>query len=73
MAIDFAPTEEQALICQTVEDFAAAELRPHMREREAAGGIPAELRKSFRDIGLDLLSLPEGHGGLGADDRLRVL
>lgn len=73
MPIDFSLSEEQELICRTVEDFARAELREQMRAHEAAGGLSERTRRLAHELGLDRLNLPEAHGGHGADERLLAL
>ena len=41
--IDFEPSEEQALIRDTVGEFAKSEIRPRAREADEAGKIPADV------------------------------
>jgi len=63
--IDFEPTDEQALVIETVRQFAENELRPHAREAEEAGALPASALESAHALGLVANGLPEAHGGGG--------
>ena len=68
--IDFEPTEEQALIIETVRQFAENEIRPRGREtrrsRHAAGG---RARPQAHELGLVANGLPEAYGGGGERER----
>ena len=63
--IDFEPTEEQALIIETVHQFAENEIRPRARECEEAGAPPADVLQSATELGLVANGLPEAYGGGG--------
>jgi len=63
--ISFSPSEDQKLIQDTVRDLAAAQLRPRIREAEAAGKLPDDVARSIHEMGLTTLSLPESCGGQG--------
>jgi acyl-CoA dehydrogenase len=69
--IDFAPTEEQQLVAQTVREFVERELRPHEEEVERLGVVPGELAEGIKRkaiaAGLYALNMPEELGGGGLD------
>jgi len=64
--IDFEPSEEQALIVETVREFAKNELRPHARESDENAKLPGELLARAHELGLVANALPEQFGGGGA-------
>ncbi len=63
--IDFEPTEEQALIRETVAGFARGEIRPRAREADEAGKIPSDVLSRAHELGLIANGLPERFGGGG--------
>lgn len=63
--IDFEPTEEQALIRETVRQFAENEIRPEARRCDESGSLPAATLKSAHELGLVANGLPEAFGGGG--------
>ena len=63
--IDFAPSEEQQLIVETVRQFAKNEVRPVARECDEAGEIPAAVLTQAHELGLVANAFPEAHGGGG--------
>ncbi|MFK7898112.1 MAG: acyl-CoA dehydrogenase family protein [Myxococcota bacterium] len=63
--IDFEPSEEQALIIETVRQFAEQEIRPLTRVADEAGAPPAEILAAAHELGLVANSLPEAFGGGG--------
>jgi len=64
--IDFEPSEDQALIAETVREFARAELRPRARESDESAKVPSELLSRAHELGLVANGLPEQFGGGGA-------
>jgi alkylation response protein AidB-like acyl-CoA dehydrogenase len=64
--ISFALEEDQQIIQETVKKFAAEVMRPKMRAWEKARAVPAEARRTFHEMGLGLLDVPEALGGAGA-------
>jgi alkylation response protein AidB-like acyl-CoA dehydrogenase len=64
--IGFEPTEEQALVRDTVRQFAVQELRPRARECDEAGKLDAGLLARAHELGLVASALPEAFGGGGA-------
>ena len=69
--MDFAPSEEQRLIVETVRRFVAEELQPHEDEVERGGEVAPELveriRTRARRAGLYAVNMPEELGGGGLD------
>jgi alkylation response protein AidB-like acyl-CoA dehydrogenase len=63
--IDFEPTEEQALVVETVRQFAANEIRPRAREADEAGKLPDAVFGAAHELGLVANALPEAFGGGG--------
>jgi acyl-CoA dehydrogenase len=63
--IDFTPSEEQALVAQTVRQFAEKELRPIARKCEEARELPPEVLARAHELGLVASALPEAFGGGG--------
>jgi len=63
--IDFDPSEEQALIVETVRQFAENEIRPRARECEESRKLPSEVLAQAHELGLVANALPEAHGGGG--------
>jgi acyl-CoA dehydrogenase len=63
--IDFEPSEEQALIIETVRQFAENEIRPRCREADESGVPPQDILEAAHALGLVANSLPEAHGGGG--------
>lgn len=63
--IDFEPTEEQALIIETVRQFAENEIRPKARECEESNALPADVLEAAHELGLVANGLPEEFGGGG--------
>ncbi len=64
--IDFEPSEEQALIVETVRQFAANEVRKAARDADEAAALPAAVLDRAHELGLVSNALPEDHGGGGA-------
>ncbi|MFC5751280.1 acyl-CoA dehydrogenase family protein [Actinomadura rugatobispora] len=65
--MDFELTEEQRLFRDTLRDFVNREIRPVVREWEAADRYPAEIVETMKELGLFGLTVPEEYGGLGVD------
>src|SRR5262245_22562716 len=63
--ISFEPTEDQALMRDSVGQFAKSEIAPRVRELEALRGVPEDVRKTAHEMGLGLIALPEAVGGQG--------
>ena len=63
--IDFEPSEEQALIIETVRQFAENEIRPQSREADESGVPSQAVLNAAHELGLVANSLPLAHGGGG--------
>jgi acyl-CoA dehydrogenase len=63
--IGFDPSEEQALIVETVRQFSEKEIRSRSRDVDEAGSIPKEILELASELGLVANSLPEQYGGGG--------
>ncbi len=63
--MDFRLTEQQELLRKAIREFAEAEIRPHVREWDAAQHFPRELVPKLADLGLMGIQFPEQYGGAG--------
>ena len=64
--MDFALTEEQGFIRDTVRKFVAKECeREAIKKMDEEGIFPADLFRKVADIGLCALTVPEAYGGGG--------
>ena len=63
--MDFRLTDEQRLLGKSVREFAETELRPHVREWDAAQHFPSEAMPSLAALGLLGIQVPETYGGAG--------
>jgi len=64
--INFELDEEQKLIRDTVIGFAQDEIRPHAREADEHGAVPASIVQQGWDLGLVQSIIPEEYGGYGS-------
>jgi alkylation response protein AidB-like acyl-CoA dehydrogenase len=60
---DLEPTEEQALLRDSVREFALAELRGRASAADAACATPRELLAQSNDLGLTMVGVPVALGG----------
>jgi len=66
--MDFAFTEEQEILRRTVREWAEKNLPlEKIREMDTKQEIPREILKGIADLGLIGMTIPEDHGGAGAD------
>ncbi len=63
--IDFTPTDEQALVVETVRQFAQNEIRPRARAADEARKPADEAIQAAHALGLVANGLPSEHGGGG--------
>jgi len=63
--IDFEPSDEQKLIVETVQQFAANEVRPQARPCDESGKLPDAVLAQAHELGLVANALPEDAGGGG--------
>ena len=71
--ISFELDSDQTLIQETVHAFAKDELVPSIRAAEKTGAPSDALRRSYGELGLARIDLPEGQGGAGATISTAVL
>lgn len=72
--MDFAESESDDIIAETIDHFAVDELRPRLREFETARSVSKAVRDSYAALGFEALDLPEdaGGAGLGMISRVRT-
>jgi alkylation response protein AidB-like acyl-CoA dehydrogenase len=58
-------TEDETLFRESVREFAARELTPHVREMDDQARMPRALIDRLYDLGLMAIEIPEAHGGAG--------
>lgn len=64
---DLTPTEEQAMIADTVREFAAERLRPSASEADEKCAAPPELLATAAALGVTLIGVPEDLGGVATE------
>ncbi|MBO0839288.1 MAG: acyl-CoA dehydrogenase family protein [Sciscionella sp.] len=64
---DLTPTDEQAMIQQTVREFAQEQLRPAAAAADTACAAPDDLLGKAAELGVTLIGVPEELGGAGAE------
>src|SRR5204862_3734103 len=62
-AMDFRPTDEQALLRRSVREFAESEIAPHVMEWDEAQHFPMALLPKLAALGLMGIQFPERYGG----------
>jgi len=66
--LDFSFTEEQDLFREAIKEWLAKNLpMEKVRENDTNHEIPKDIIKGLGDLGLLCMTLPEEHGGVGAD------
>ena len=65
--MQFALSEEQKLLIQTVREFVAKEIAPHIEAWEEKGDVPDSVFRKLGDIGLLGAPIPAEYGGAGLD------
>ena len=65
--IDFEPTAEQQQLCQTIIEFARAELNEDIIGRDRRGSFSKDVWRRCAELGLQGLPVPSDYGGAGAD------
>jgi acyl-CoA dehydrogenase len=66
--VDFDFTEEQKLFRSSVKEWAEKNLPiEKVREMDTRGDIPQSMLKSMGEMGLNIMTAPQEHGGAGAD------
>jgi alkylation response protein AidB-like acyl-CoA dehydrogenase len=65
--MDFELTPEQQAFQKVLREFVRTRIKPVAREWEQSGREPVEIVEGMRALGLFGMTVPEAHGGLGAD------
>jgi alkylation response protein AidB-like acyl-CoA dehydrogenase len=66
--VDFEFTEEQELFRKAVREWCEKNLPiEKIRELDTKGAIPQELLRGMGEMGLNIMTAPQEHGGIGAD------
>ncbi len=60
---DLEPSEEQRLLCESVREFAKAEIRPVASAADDACATPVELLAQANELGLTMVGVPDELGG----------
>ncbi len=63
--MEFAPTENQQLIAQTVKDFAEKHIRPNVMKWDESQEFPVDVLKKMGETGLMGILVPTEYGGAG--------
>ncbi|HEU4363155.1 MAG TPA: acyl-CoA dehydrogenase family protein [Mycobacterium sp.] len=63
---DLTPDDDQKLIVETVDAFAAEILRPAAPDADAAAGYPPELIGKATELGITAINIPEDFDGIAA-------
>ena len=63
--LDFAPTDNQKMIADTVRDFAEKNIRPHVMTWDESQEFPIDLFREMGKLGLMGVLVPEQYGGSG--------
>lgn len=61
---DLTPDDDQKMIADTVEDFAAEILRPAAHDADAAADYPRELISKAAELGITAINIPEDFDGI---------
>jgi len=69
----FDPTEEQAMMRDTIAEFARTKLRERSREIEGKRALPEDLKTALGELGVTTLAVPEASGGSGMSALMAVL
>ncbi|MDP2089925.1 MAG: acyl-CoA dehydrogenase family protein [Flavobacteriaceae bacterium] len=73
--MNFETTETRELIAQSIKDFAAKYIKPHMMEWDENQIFPIELFKKLGEMGFMGVLVPQEYGGSGLDyhDYIRII
>ena len=63
--VSFEPSEEQAMVMETIAGFANDEMEPVMRDCDEAGEVSGDLVKTGWELEIISSSVPEKYGGFG--------
>lgn len=65
--LDLTPSDEQQMLRESVQRFAAERLRPEAQAADAASAAPAALLSESAELGISLMGVPEDLGGAGSE------
>ncbi|MEA3287001.1 MAG: acyl-CoA dehydrogenase [Candidatus Marinimicrobia bacterium] len=65
--MNFELTEEQKMVQETIRDFAEAEIKPGVMERDEKAEFPTEIIKKLGELGFLGMQVPEVYGGTEMD------
>lgn len=65
--MNFELTEEQKMVRETIRDFAEAEIKPGVMERDEKAEYPTEVIKKLAELGFMGMQVPEAYGGTEMD------
>jgi butyryl-CoA dehydrogenase len=65
--MNFALSEELALLQKSVREFAESEVRPHAKQIDETGRFPRDIFGKAAELGLTGVAVPESEGGAGFD------
>ena len=63
---DLRPDDEQKMIVETVDEFAAEILRPAAHDADEAAGYPPALLRKATELGITAINIPEDFDGIAA-------
>ncbi len=64
---DLTPDDDQKMIVETVEEFAAEIMRPAAHDADAATTYPPDLVKKATELGITAINIPEDYDGIAAE------
>jgi alkylation response protein AidB-like acyl-CoA dehydrogenase len=64
---DLTPDDDQKMIVETVEEFAAEVLRPAAHDADAAATYPKDLVTKATELGITAINIPEDFDGIAAE------
>ena len=67
------PSEEHAMLRQTVRDLVRKEVEPQAEEHDRSGTLNIDLLRKLGELGLLGVTIPEEHGGAGMDALASVI
>ena len=65
--MDFKLNDEQQMVRETIREFAEAEIKPGVMERDEKAQFPAEVIKKLGELGFMGMQVPEQYGGTEMD------
>ncbi len=71
--MNFELNEEQKMVRETIRDFAEAEIKPGVMERDEQAKFPAEVIQKLGELGFLGMQVPEAYGGTEMDTVSHVI